>query len=228
MDIALIRNSSVPLPAWEPQNQLHSIQRVAGSNIEVITSDKRRLIRQKISVRLMGLNLLGKVQERGHTIWIYDLSRLFASYKEIIRGLMFLRDHKTYLRSVKEGLNTTLDECPVDRQINYIGEFMNTHALEKEAASVRKLHRTRQGRPAKNCTLALNCIKSLLSGYTLARTAELNHTTRDYIYRHALNNPILQSYYLQLSVDEISSNTDEVYQGAMRLVNKIKTQEARS
>jgi len=186
---------------------LQSIQRVAGGDIEVIHSDKPRLIRQKISVRLSSLNLLEKVHEQGHTIWIYDLSRLFASYKEIKRGLMFFRDNKTHLRSVKEGLNTTLEECPVDRQIKYIGEFMNTHALEKMAASVREVH---------------HCIKSLLSGNTLTKAAAANNTTRDYIYRHALNHPTMQSYYLQLTTDDIASNTDEVYQGAMRLVNKIK------
>jgi len=52
MDIALIRKSSISMAAWEPTNQLQSIQRVAGGDIEVIHSDKPRLIRQKISVRL--------------------------------------------------------------------------------------------------------------------------------------------------------------------------------
>ena len=222
MDIALIRKSSLSMAAWEPTNQLQSIQRVAGGEIEVIHSARPRLIRQKISVRLSSLNLLEIVHEMKHTIWIYDLSRLFASYKEIKRGLMFFRDNKTHLRSVKEGLNTTLDECPVDKQIKYIGEFMNTHALEKMAASVREVHHTRRGRPAKNCILALDCIKSLLSGNTLTKAAAANNTTRDYIYRHALNHPTMQSYYLQLTTDDIASNTDEVYQGAMRLVNKIK------
>ena len=103
MDIALIRKSSVSMRAWEPEQQLQSIQRVAGGDIEVIHSDRSRLIRQRISVRLSSLNLLEKVHEQGHTIWIYDLSRLFASYKEIKRGLMFFRDNKNTLTECERG-----------------------------------------------------------------------------------------------------------------------------
>lgn len=226
MNIALIRQSSIPMASWDVDNQLRAIQSVVGDEVEVIHSDKHRLIRQAISVRLQSLNLLEKVEEMKHTIYIYDLSRLFTSIKEIKRGLMFFKDHNTHLRSVKEGLNTQLQECPVDTQINYIGEFLNTYSLEKLAASIGKVNQTRQGRPAKNCLLALNCIKSLRNGASVTQTAKLNKTTRDYIYRHALTHPTMQLYYLSLTSDDIASETDVVYQEAMKLVRKIKITEA--
>jgi len=224
MNIALIRSSSIALHSYSTEHQIKSIRNAAGESMQLVQCTKRRLIRQSISVRLENLGLLEIVQSRKCTIWISDLSRMFSSLKEIKRGIRFLTQFNTVLKSVKEDLDTSRDNCRVIEQLEYFGEFLNTHALEKLASSIDKVKYNRQGRPPNSCLVALNIINTLREGQNVTTAAKLNNTTRDYIWRHCLTHPSVQLFYLGLTPEHIASNSESVYEEARKLVLKIKTE----
>lgn len=222
MNIALIRSSGIALHAYSPEYQIKSIQGAAGESMHLVQSSKRRLIRQAMGVRLAGLGLLEMVKSQGNTIWIHDLSRLFSSLKEIKRGLRYLGEFNTTLKSVKEGVDTSNRNCPAIEQLEYLGEFVNTHELEKLASTIGLIKYQRQGRPPKNCILALNIIQSLRAGHTVTATAKLHNTTRDYIWRHCLTHPSIQLFYLGLTAEHIAKNSEKVYEEERKLVQEIR------